>query len=225
MTEGGVIPAAIEYMDQPSVRITCEYLNESIPWQNCGAMLLITVDGSDRELVEREYDAIGEQTLQAGAMEVYVADNRTTSERIWRVRRNLAEAVALLTPNQANEDLSVPMAEIPRLVKGLEDLGRKYDARAFCYGHAGDGNIHSRIVKNASWSVEKWRETLPVILEELYALTRDLGGVISGEHGIGHKRKKYLPIVCSPAYIETMKSLKRAFDPNNILNPGKIFDL
>jgi len=225
MTEAGSIPAAIEYIDQPSARTACEYLNESIPCRECGAMLLITVDGSDSDLVEREYDAIGEQAVRAGAIEVYVADNATTSDRLWRMRRNVAEAIALLSPDQANEDLSVPMAEIPSLVKGLEHLGRKYDVRAFCYGHAGDGNIHSRIVKNPSWSTEHWRETLCEILAELYALTARLGGTISGEHGIGHKRKAYMHLVCSPVYMEMMKSIKRVFDPNNVLNPGKIFDL
>ena len=225
MPEGGVIPAAIEYMDEPSVRNACAYVNESLPVRECGAMLLITVDGSDPAQVEREYDAIGEQALAAGAMEVYVADNRTTSERIWRVRRNLAESIAVLSPHQANEDLSVPMAAIPQLVKGLEEIGRKYEARAFCYGHAGDGNIHARVVKPGSWSVERWRETSPQMLKDIYSLARDLGGVISGEHGIGHKRKGYMPLVCSPVYLETMRAVKRAFDPNNVLNPGKIFDL
>jgi glycolate oxidase len=225
MTEGGVIPAAIEYMDEPSVRNACAYINESLAVGECGAMLLITVDGSDAAQVQREYDGVGEQALSAGAIEVYVADNRTTSERIWRVRRNLAESIAVLSPHQANEDLVVPMAAIPELVKGLETLGRQYDARAFCYGHAGDGNIHARVVKPASWSVERWRETMPKLLEDIYALVHELGGVISGEHGIGHKRKAYMPLVCSPVYIEAMKSIKRALDPNNVLNPGKIFDM
>jgi glycolate oxidase len=225
MTGAGSIPAAIEYIDQPSARVACDYLNESIPLEDCAAMLLVTVDGSDAGLVEREYDAIGEEALRAGAVQVFVADNATTSERLWRVRRNVAEAIALLSPHQANEDLSVPMAQVPKLVRDIERLGRKYEGRAFCYGHAGDGNIHCRIVKNPSWSVERWRETLPALLTELFTLAAGLGGTISGEHGIGHKRKAYMHLVCSPAAIEMMKAVKRVFDPNNILNPGKIFDL
>jgi glycolate oxidase len=117
------------------------------------------------------------------------------------------------------------MAQVPKLVRDIERLGRKYEGRAFCYGHAGDGNIHCRIVKNPSWSVERWRETLPALLTELFTLAAGLGGTISGEHGIGHKRKAYMHLVCSPAAIEMMKAVKRVFDPNNILNPGKIFDL
>jgi len=226
MSESGIIPTAIDFMDQASVRTACEYLNETIPYEDAGAMLLITVDGPDEDLVERQYDAIGEQVLQAGAIEVYVADNSTTSERIWRVRRNLAEAVGLISPHQANEDLSVPMAEIPKLVAGLQELGKKYDVPVFAYGHAGDGNIHARIVMNPDWTVEKWREEVqPKLASDLYALTAQLGGVISGEHGIGHKRKQYMPLVVSEVYLEKMRAIKRAFDPNNVLNPGKIFDL
>ena len=226
MTEGGIIPAAIEFMDKPSVRQACEYLNETLPYEDCGAMLLISVDGSDEALVERQYDAIGEQALQAGATEVYVADNTTTSERIWRVRRNLAEAAAaLMSEHQANEDISVPMSAISQVVGKIEGLGKKYDVPVFSYGHAGDGNIHARIVKNDRMTVEDWHETLPKILSELYTLTAELGGVVSGEHGIGHKRKQYLPLVVSPVYLELMKKIKRAFDPNNVLNPGKIFDV
>lgn len=226
MTEGGIIPAAVEFMDQASVRVACKYVNESLPYEQAGAMLLISVDGSDEAVVEGEYDAIGEQALQAGAIEVYVADNSTTSERIWRVRRNLAEAIALISPHQGNEDISVPMAEIRTLITGLNELARKYDVKIYSYGHAGDGNIHSRIVKNPDWTVEHWHnEVLPNVQADLYALTARLGGVISGEHGIGHKRKKYMSLVLSPVHLEMMRSIKRAFDPNNVLNPGKIFDL
>jgi glycolate oxidase len=224
MTAGGVIPTAIEYMDKACMRTACEYVNEHLP-SDCGATLLITVDGSDAAQVQREYDAIGEQALASGATEVYVADNRTTSERIWRVRRNLAESIALISRNQINEDLTTPMSAIPQLVKGLEEIAERHGTRAFCYGHAGDGNIHARIVKPTEWSVDRWRETAPSILKDIYAFTRTLGGVISGEHGIGHKRKAYLPLVCPSAFIESMKAIKRALDPNNVLNPGKIIDI
>ncbi|GAG40740.1 unnamed protein product, partial [marine sediment metagenome] len=222
---GGIIPTSIEFMDQRSVRAACEYLNESIPYQQAGAMLLITCDGPDAEQVEREYEAIGELCLANGAMEVYVADNYTTSERIWKVRRNIPEAFAIISPHQTNEDLVVPMAAISELVTGMDKLARKYDVHIPSYGHAGDGNLHTRIVKNPDWSMEKWRQVMPKALRELYELTAQLGGRISGEHGIGHKRKKYMPMFVSQTYIEMMRAIKRALDANNILNPGKIFDV
>jgi glycolate oxidase len=225
MTTSGIIPTAIEFMDQLAVKAACEYLNESIPYQQAGAMLLITVDGTDADVVERDYDAIGEQAMQAGAIEVYVADNFTTSQRIWKVRQNIGEAFNLVSRNQSNEDIVVPMAEIPVLIAKLQELARRYDIMIPSYGHAGDGNVHARIVMNPAWQVERWHELLPRILEELYTLTRELGGTISGEHGIGHKRKKYMPLVVSPAHMEMMKAIKRALDPKNVLNPGKMFDL
>jgi glycolate oxidase len=225
VTSGGIIPTSIEFMDQTSVQAACEYLNETIPYQQCGAMLLISVDGPDLEQVTRDYETIGELCLGAGAIEVYVADNKTTTQRVWNVRRNIPEAFAVVTPHQANEDLVVPMASIPRLVAGMQELSAKWDVRIPSYGHAGDGNLHTRIAKNPQWSLEKWNQTLPDILMDLYRLTASLGGRISGEHGIGHKRKQYMPMFVSESYLDLCRSIKRAMDPNNILNPGKIFDL
>jgi glycolate oxidase len=225
MTESGLIPTAIEFMDRASVQAACRYLNESLPYENCGAMLLITVDGADPEQIQREYEAVGEMCLACGAIEVYVADNATTSARVWKVRANVAEAYAIISPHQANEDLVVPIAAIPQLVAGMEKLAARYAVNIPSYGHAGDGNIHTRIVKNPDWSIEKWNETLPRVLAELYEMTAALGGMLSGEHGIGHKRKKYMRTFVSEQYLDMCRAIKRALDPNNVLNPGKIFDL
>ena len=225
MTEGGVIPTAVEFMDRQCVRASCEYLNESLPYQAAGAMLIITVEGRDAAEVERDYDAIGELCMQSGAIEVYVADNHTTSERIWKVRRNIAEAFNARTQHQLNDDLVVPMAEIPNLLKGCLDIGRKWDVEIPCFGHAGDGNMHVRAQKNPEWSLDEWRAKTPGILDELYRLTARLGGTVSGEHGIGNKRKDYVRYVMSDAALDMHRAVKRALDPNNILNPGKIFEL
>ena len=225
MTECGVIPTAIEFMDRNAVRAACEYLNESIAYQDAGAMLIITVDGSMAEQVEAEYEMIGELCQKYDAIEVYVADNPTTTERIWKIRRNIGEAYNIISRRQSNEDISVPPADIPKMVEILARLSEKYHVMIPCFGHAGDGNLHARIVSDPKWSDEKWRETLPQLLDELYAETTWLGGTISGEHGIGHKRKGYLEKVADQNYLDMLRSIKGAFDPNNILNPGKIFDM
>jgi len=225
MAETGIIPTAIEFMDREAVVESCEYLNETLPYQNAGAMLLITVDGADPDQVDRDYEAIGELCLNAGAQEVYVADNRTTSERIWRVRRNIAEAFALHSDLQANEDLVVPMAAIPKLVECMQTVAKKYGVMMPSYGHAGDGNLHTRITPPASWDQETWLAKLPDIEHDLYEGTAALGGQLSGEHGIGHKRKAHLGTFLTPETLDAMRAIKRAFDPNNILNPGKLFDL
>ena len=209
----------------PRCRRRASYLNESLPYEQCGAMLLITVDGPTLEQVEREYEAIGELCLDAGAIEVYVADNFTTSERIWKVRRNIAEAFKVISPHQSIEDIVVPIAAIPQMVEGLGEISRRYDMPIPCYGHAGDGNLHATPVMNPDWTLENWHETLPKILLEIYKLTASLGGMLSGEHGIGHKRKKYMDLFVSKATLDMTRAIKNALDPNCVLNPGKIVDV
>jgi glycolate oxidase len=222
MGEGGIIPTSIEFMDRLAVKGACDYLNESLPYEDAGAMLLISVDGNDKEVIERDYDAIGEFCLQAGAIEVYVADNSTTSERIWKVRRNIAEAYNLYSTRQSGEDIVVPPSKIPDMIKLFDELSNKYGVIIPCFGHAGDGNLHARILSNPEWSDAYWNELLPTILKELYVETKALGGTLSGEHGIGCKRRKYLGNILSPEHIAVLKGIKQTFDPNGVLNPGKI---
>jgi glycolate oxidase len=107
----------------------------------------------------------------------------------------------------------------------MREVGRTYGVRIPCYGHAGDGNMHTRVLMDPDWPIERWEKTLPDILDALYALTARLGGKISGEHGIGHKRKPYMPLFVDPPALESMKAIKWALDPNGVLNPGKLFDL
>jgi glycolate oxidase len=158
-------------------------LNEELPYEEAGAMLLIEVDGSNAAQVEQEYETIGELCLANGAIEVYVADNHTTQERVWAVRRNIAEAFKVYSPEQSLEDIVVPTSQIPELIPELE--------RA--------------------------------VLMDLYQVVADLGGTISGEHGIGSKRREFMPLIMDGALIALQQRIKTAFDPNNILNPGKIF--
>ena len=221
----GVTPTSIEYMDKMSVRETCLYLNESLPYEDCGAMLLVSVDGSEWEQLEREYEQIGRFIQQAGATEVFVADNRSTSERIWRIRRNIAEAFSLANKLQSGEDVVVPPASIPVVVKEFERIAAKYGVMIPNYGHAGDGNLHSRISPPADWTEERWYATLPSILEEAYAAVAAVGGRISGEHGIGNKRRDYMDRTLSAEALDMMRLIKKSFDPNNIMNPGKVFNL
>ncbi|MCL5070183.1 MAG: FAD-binding protein [Actinobacteria bacterium] len=224
MTETKIIPTSIEFMDKLSVQASCQYLNEHLPYQDAGAMLIIEVDGNRQDIVADDAEAIGELCLKKGAMEVYVADNYTTQERIWSVRRNIAEAFIVFSPHQSLEDIVVPVSAIPDLMPKLDKISEKYNISIPCYGHAGDGNLHATLVKNPDTSLKEWYEAEDKILDELYCAVKELGGTISGEHGIGSKRKDYLKIVASPAEMDLIKRIKKAFDPNNIMNPGKIFD-
>ncbi|MBL8966222.1 MAG: FAD-binding oxidoreductase [Spirochaetaceae bacterium] len=221
--EARVVPTSVEYMDRASVLASCAYLNERIPYERAGAMLLIEVDGESEEEVFRAYARIGEICEARGADPVYVADNRTTMERIWNVRRNIAEAFKVRSPRQSLEDVVVPIAAIPAFMEGLAAIQAEYGAEIPCYGHAGDGNLHATVVKPAAWGEEEWHGKLAELLGKLYRLTHELGGRISGEHGIGNKRKRYIGIDLDPATLALMRRVKAAFDPAGILNPGKIF--
>ena len=171
----------------------------------------------------RRCEKFGELFLQTGALDVYVGNTPTTERKMWGPRVNLAEAFKTVCPVQSLEDIVVPTARIPDLIRELERLAVKYDVLIPCYGHAGDGNLHATPVKKPETSMEDWKEKLPLILTELYEVVFRLGGTISGEHGIGSKRAAYLPIVMSPELISLQKRIKQLFDPLNILNPGKIF--
>ena len=226
MTEVGVTPTGIEFMDRLTLETSCKHLGESLEqYKNAGAFLIIEVDGNDAEQVLNDSLDIGDYCMQNGAIDAFVAQTPSDQEKIWKLRRNAAEAFKAISPRQTLEDIVVPMSEIPRVLPVLEGLSIKYDVFIPCYGHAGDGNLHVTVVKNPDHSEEQWLEILPKVLTDLYSEINKIGGTISGEHGIGNKRKQFLTLVLGDSEIESMKSIKRALDPNNILNPGKIFDL
>lgn len=223
MTKSRIIPTSIEFMDVLSFKASCEYLNEKLRIEDAGAMLLIELDGNSKEEVEKQYASIGKVCMDSGAIEVYIADNATTSERIWKIRRNVAEAWKQFNPYQSLEDVVVPVSEIPRFVRNLDELSKKYDVPIPCYGHAGDGNLHCTPVMNPEFTMEQWHQVLKELLKDMYTMTADLGGTISGEHGIGSKRRNYMNLVMEEEQIDVMRKIKIALDPNLVLNPGKIF--
>ncbi len=220
----GTIPTSMEFMDKLSVETSCKYLNESLPYESCGAMLLIEMDGADSAAVDADAERVGDLCMEMGAIEVYMADNRTTQERVWSVRRNIAEAFKVRCPVQSIEDIVVPTASIAAIIPELERIAGKYGISIPCYGHAGDGNLHATLVKDPDMSMEDWRRVEPEALEDLYAVVAGMGGKISGEHGIGLKRKKYMAEFMDPVELGLIKAVKRAWDPNGIMNPGKLFD-
>lgn len=224
LTTGKIIPTAIEFMDRTALTLVCEYLNERSFSADVGGMLLIEIDGNDINQLEREYEAIGSMCLENGAREVYVADNHTTQERVWAMRRNVPEAILAKYPMKSSEDLVVPIAAIPELLPEIARIAAKHDIIIPCFGHAGDGNIHSTLVKKPEMPLEKWPEIQEKVRLELYKMTLTFGGTISGEHGIGSKRKQYLNMALDPVVIDYMKRIKDAIDPKTILNPGKIFE-
>jgi len=223
MTQGRLIPTSVEFMDQLTVQTTYQYLEEQPPHPNIGSMLLIEVDGPNEEQVESLCEPIVDLCLESGALDVYVGNSPANERRMWRVRENIAEAFKAICPVQSIEDIVVPLAQIPDLVPALDELSQRYNVLIPCYGHAGDGNLHATVVKKPETGMDEWHEQLPAILTDLYAAVSKLGGTISGEHGVGSKRAAYLPLVLDPTLIALQRRIKEAFDPNGILNPGKIF--
>jgi glycolate oxidase len=184
--------------------------------------LIIEVDGNNMDVLMQEVEAIAELLVEFDAGDILFADDAQQKAELWKLRRRAAEAVKL-DGYTIEEDTVVPRAELPALIKGVKELGIQYGFKVVCYGHAGDGNLHIRInhptIKNSHGN-----EEMTQILKALFALVKSLGGTISGEHGIGLIQKPYMETVFSLNSIQLMRDIKKAFDPNNILNVGKIFD-
>ncbi len=225
MTEMRIIPTGIEFMDKISLNTTYEFLKEKKRHEDVGAVLIIELDGNDDDQVRQDCLDVGDLCLDNGALDAFVAEGPSDQEKIWKVRRHAAEAFKAISPEQSLEDIVVPVCSIPELLPILEKLSEKHGVIIPCYGHAGDGNMHATVVRKPEMSIEEWEEVLPIVLTDLYKAVKELGGTISGEHGIGHKRKKYLSLVLDEAEIESMKKIKKALDPNLVLNPGKIVDM
>ena len=152
--------------------------------------------------------------------DVLFADTAAQKEELWRMRRTMAESVKSNSVYK-EEDTVVPRAALPKLVKGIKEIGGKYGFESVCYGHAGDGNLHVNIIK-AGMSDEDWKNKLKFGITEIFELTTALGGTLSGEHGIGLVQKEFMPIKYSEIHLNLMRGIKQVFDPNSILNPGKI---
>ncbi len=225
MSIAGITPTAVEYMDRLSVRTAVKYLGGRFPIPDAEAYLLIEIDDRNKAQLEEDYEKIGNLCMENGALDVFIADNNSNSERMWKVRRNIGEAFDRFEPIQQGEDIVVPRKEIPKIVEELQRLSEEFDVLIPTFGHAGDGNLHPTIIKPKNMDMEEWERLLQKLLTKLYKKVKELGGTLSGEHGIGYKRKKYLPIFLSQDEIKLMKRIKLAFDPNLILNPGKIFDI
>jgi glycolate oxidase len=223
IVQAHIIPASIEFMDSSSLHAAYDLIGEKPPHPATNALLLIELDGPGAAQLEPETDAVADACMAGGALDVYVGDTSAAEKRMWRVREKVSEALTLRSPYQSAEDIVVPPAEIAALLREFEQLSARYGVSIPCFGHAGDGNLHARIIKDPEMSLETWEARKPEILSDLYRTVRRLGGTISGEHGIGLKRAPYLPLVMDPVLIELQQRIKRLFDPLNILNPGKIF--
>jgi glycolate oxidase len=221
----GFTPSAMELVEINALKIVSRMVeSNTVPvTDDIAAHLLIEVDGNNIEVLMKEMEAIGDLLTQYDTGEIYFADDNQKKEELWKLRRKVAEAVKL-DGYTIEEDTVVPRAELPALIKGVKELGLQHNFDVVCYGHAGDGNLHIRIKKEGIPN-SHGNLVMTTALKELFELVKKLGGTISGEHGIGLIQKPYMDIVFDKTNMRLMKEIKRIFDPNNILNAGKIFDL
>ncbi|HMU11289.1 MAG TPA: FAD-linked oxidase C-terminal domain-containing protein [Ferruginibacter sp.] len=220
----GFIPSAMELVEINALKIVSKFVDSSVVpvTDEMEAHLIIEVDGNHMETLMSEMEAIAELLTKFDCGEVFFADDAQQKAELWKLRRRVAEAVKI-DGYTIEEDTVVPRAELPALIKGVKQLGKEYQFDVVCYGHAGDGNLHIRIKKPGSIYSLNNPDVIPA-LKALFQLVKQLGGTISGEHGIGLIQKEYMDIVFPDANMQLMKGIKKTFDPNNILNSGKIFD-
>jgi glycolate oxidase len=220
----GFTPSALELVEIDALKIVSTFVDSTaVPVSDdIEAHLIIEVDGNHIDSLMAEMEAIAELLAEFDCGEIFFADDAQQKAELWKLRRRVAEAVKL-DGYTIEEDTVVPRAELPALIRGVKELGIEYNFKAVCYGHAGDGNLHIRIKKEGSIYSLNNPDIIPA-LKALFVLVKKLGGTISGEHGIGLIQKEYMDIVFEDSQLEIMRGIKRTFDPNNILNSGKIFD-
>lgn len=219
----GIVPSALEFMERDAIDWTLKFvdgLNVTVN-DNIQAHLLIEVDGNYPEVLMQEAEQILTVVEQFEIDEVLFADTEEQKNALWKMRRSVAEAVKANSIYK-EEDTVVPRYELPKLLKGIKEIGTKYGFQSVCYGHAGDGNLHVNIIKG-TMTDDNWKTEVPKGIREIFELTVSLKGTLSGEHGIGLVQKNYMDIAFSKVHLELMERIKAIFDPNNILNPGKIF--
>jgi glycolate oxidase len=217
-----IVPTTIEFMERDSMLAVERLLEREVPFHDAAAHLLIQLDGNRREQVDADMEIVGDLCLQHGARDVLVARDRPTRDRLWEARRKIIEALKHASPINHMEDVVVPRSEIPPLLKGVREIAQVHGVRIISFGHAGDGNVHVNVLKD-DLPMERWDAVVPAVSEEVYRLALSLGGTITGEHGIGATRRKYLPLALDAAQIEVQRRIREVFDPNYILNPNKIF--
>lgn len=217
----GITPSAIEFMERAAVIAAEERQNKKFPNSTAEAQLFIEVDGNYPEILDKDIELIAEVVEEFNPLDMVLAEDEQKVQDVWSLRRGIGEAVKSISPYK-EEDTVVPRANMTKLIRGVKEISAKYGITTICYGHSGDGNIHVNILKD-KLDEKSWEENLDKAIREIFELTVSLEGMISGEHGIGYSQKSYLPIAIGEAELKLMRDIKKTFDPNNILNPGKIF--
>jgi glycolate oxidase len=215
----GANPVAMEFMDSLVVQALKEKLGIELP-EDAGALLIGDVDGNVTQEVDLQLDILEKTFKENGAQQFIVAHDAKEREKLWYARRNASPSITIFGSKKLNEDISVPRSMLPNALKKIYEIGDKYGFKVPCFGHAGDGNIHVNVMVDGSNAKEL--EKGHNAIEEIFQLVVDMGGTLSGEHGIGTSKAPFMSIAFNTVELELFKDIKKAFDPNNILNPGKM---
>ena len=214
-----IIPTTLEFMDHATLKCVDRRFSMGLP-DTARAVLLIEVDG-DRELIERQAARIQELVQPLGLVECKVAKDNAESEQLWKIRRLVSPSLRDVNPTKFNEDIVVPRSRVPDVIRRIEKIQQKYDIPIVNFGHAGDGNIHVNVMIDPA--VAGMEAKAHEAISEIFQAALDLGGTMSGEHGVGLAKQPYIHLELTPAQVAAMQAIKKALDPNNILNPGKMF--
>ncbi len=224
----GITPSGMEFFEREAGVKTIAYCKEvlnspvttSLP-EDMDAYLLCELDGNDEEVLMRDAERVMTVVEKFTIGEVLFAESDAQKQELWKIRKNISPAVNWKTLTKS-DDVVVPRANLPKLISGIKAIGKHYNFNTVCFGHLGDGNLHVNILRDEI-SEEDWNTKIPEGIGEIFKLTVRLGGTLSGEHGIGIAKRPYMPIAMSEINLNLMRGIKKVFDPNGILNPGKIF--
>ncbi|HWR61583.1 MAG TPA: FAD-binding oxidoreductase [Clostridia bacterium] len=214
-------PTAIEFMQREVILAAEEFLGKKFPDNSSDAYLLLTFDGNSLADIEKAYESVADICLEEGALDVFITDTDERKEAVWSARGAFLEAVKASTTEMDECDVVVPRNKVAEFIKYTDELQKEYNVRIRSFGHAGDGNLHVYVLRDRLTD-EEWDKKLNEVFGAMYGKSVELKGLVSGEHGIGYAKKPYMFEQYGPEYVALMKNIKLAFDPNNILNPGKI---
>ncbi len=215
----GVTPVAMEFLDNLTIRAVEQKYHKGLP-TDAGAILITDVDGNLSEEIVYQMEVIERVFLQNGCIEFKKARDDVEAADLWFARRNASQSITVYGSKKINEDITVPRSVLPELLKQINDVANRYRVKIPCFGHTGDGNVHTNVMVDGS--DPKQLETGHKAIEEIFRITIDLGGTLSGEHGIGLSKAPFMHLAFTEEEMNLFRDIKRAFDPNNILNPGKM---
>ncbi len=216
----GITPVAMEFLDNLSIRAVEERFHKGLP-VDAGAILITQVDGDMEELLTFQLDILAARFKENGCVDFRIAEDDTQAQNLWFARRNVSQSITVYGKKKLNEDITVPRSALPKLLSAITELSKKYDFKIPCFGHTGDGNVHVNVMvpdPSDKVALQKGYECI----EEIFKIAIDLEGTLSGEHGIGLSKAPFMRLAFSDAEMDLFARIKKAFDPNNILNPGKM---